>query len=128
LNGRLRAPAGTEIPDRLAATGTKPKLASRKAREPRCGHTRNRPAAQVLTDVVTSGAWKVQLCLTNKHPRARSLANLKRYPKGETGNRSGRTKDLRKFGDIIMKVAQQMARRGGGWRNDRDAHQDLQVP
>src|ERR1700674_5135359 len=46
--------------------------------------------------------------------RARSLANLKRYPKGETGNRSGRTKDLRKFGDIIMKVAQQMARRGGG--------------
>ena len=79
--------------------------------------------------------------------RARSLANLKRYPKGETGNRSGRTKDLRKFGDIIMKefyrtvvasmggktvkktqgeiVAQQMVRRGGGWRHDRDAHQDL---
>ena len=35
--------------------------------------------------------------------RARSLANLKRYPKGQTGNRSGGPKDLRKFGDILMK-------------------------
>jgi uncharacterized protein DUF5681 len=35
--------------------------------------------------------------------RARSLANLKRYPKGQTGNPSGRTKDLHKFGDILMK-------------------------
>jgi hypothetical protein len=35
--------------------------------------------------------------------RARSLANLKRHPKGQTGNPSGRPKDLRKFGDILMK-------------------------
>ena len=50
------APAGTEI--RIALNlqeRTEPKLGSRKAREPRCGHTRNRAAAQVLTDVVTSG-------------------------------------------------------------------------
>ena len=30
--------------------------------------------------------------------RARSLANLKRYPKGQTGNPSGRPKDLANFG------------------------------
>jgi hypothetical protein len=35
--------------------------------------------------------------------RARSLANLKRNPKGVSGNPSGRPKDLRKFGDILMK-------------------------
>jgi hypothetical protein len=33
----------------------------------------------------------------------RRLANLKRFPKGETGNRSGRTKDLARFGDIHMR-------------------------
>jgi uncharacterized protein DUF5681 len=35
--------------------------------------------------------------------RARSLANLKRNPKGVSGNPSGRPKDLRRFGDILMK-------------------------
>jgi Family of unknown function (DUF5681) len=35
--------------------------------------------------------------------RARSLANLKRYPKGQTGNPSGRPKDLANFGDLLMK-------------------------
>jgi hypothetical protein len=35
--------------------------------------------------------------------RARSLANLKRYPKGETGNPSGRPKDIVNFGTLLMK-------------------------
>ena len=34
---------------------------------------------------------------------ARRLANLKRYPKGETGNRSGRPTDIVRFGDLLMK-------------------------
>jgi hypothetical protein len=34
---------------------------------------------------------------------ARRLANRKRYPKGETGNRSGRPKDIVRFGDPLMK-------------------------
>ena len=34
---------------------------------------------------------------------ARRLANLKRYPKGETGNRSGRPKDIVNFGDLLMR-------------------------
>ena len=47
--------------------------------------------------------------MTDKQPsqpltgRARSLANLKRYPKGQTGNLSGRPKDLANFGDLLMK-------------------------
>jgi Family of unknown function (DUF5681) len=82
--------------------------------------------------------------------RARRLANLKPFVEGQSGNKSGRPKDLGRFGEILMKefygtvvasmggktvkkiqgeiVAQQMVRRGGGWRHDRDAHQDLQVP
>jgi len=34
--------------------------------------------------------------------RARSLANLKPFPKGHCGNRKGRPKDLARFGDILM--------------------------
>jgi hypothetical protein len=76
--------------------------------------------------------------------RARRLANLKPFVEGQSGNKSGRPKDLGRFGEILMKefyrtvvasmggktvkkiqgeiVAQQMVRRGGGWRHDRDAH------
>jgi hypothetical protein len=35
--------------------------------------------------------------------RARSLANLKRNPKGKSPNLGGKPKDLAKFGDILMK-------------------------
>jgi hypothetical protein len=35
--------------------------------------------------------------------RARSLANLKPFKKGESGNKSGRPKDLVNFGDLLMK-------------------------
>ena len=82
--------------------------------------------------------------------RARSRANLKPFVEGQSGNKSGHPKDRGRFREILMKefyrtvvasmggktvkktqgeiVAQQMVRRGGGWRHDRDAHQDLQVP
>jgi hypothetical protein len=35
--------------------------------------------------------------------RARRLANLKPWKKGQSGNKSGRPKDLANFGDILMK-------------------------
>jgi hypothetical protein len=35
--------------------------------------------------------------------KAKRLANLKPYVKGQSGNKSGRPKDLAKFGDILMK-------------------------
>ena len=79
--------------------------------------------------------------------RARSLANLKPFVEGQPGNKSGRPWDRGRFGELLMKefcriavasmggktvkktqgeiVAQQMGGRGGGWRHDGDAHQDL---
>ena len=70
--------------------------------------------------------------------RARSRANLKPFVEGRSANKSGRPKDRGRFGEILMKefyrtviasmggktvkktqgeiVAQQMVRRGGGWR------------
>jgi Family of unknown function (DUF5681) len=35
--------------------------------------------------------------------RAKGYANLKPWPKGVSGNKSGRPKNLAKFGDILMK-------------------------
>ena len=35
--------------------------------------------------------------------KARRLANLKPWKKGETGNKSGRPKDIVNFGDLLMK-------------------------
>jgi hypothetical protein len=35
--------------------------------------------------------------------KARSLANLKHFPKGKSPNPGGKPKDLAKFGNILMK-------------------------
>jgi len=35
--------------------------------------------------------------------KARHLANLKPYVKGQSGNKSGRPKDLANFGELLMK-------------------------
>jgi hypothetical protein len=61
-------------------------------------------AHRCFTDGIEEG------CIVSDQPSdkpltglARSLANLKRYPKGQTGNPSGRTKELARFGDILMR-------------------------
>ena len=35
--------------------------------------------------------------------KAKRLANLKPYVKGQSGNKAGRPKNLAKFGDLLMK-------------------------
>ena len=56
---------------------------------------------------------------------ARRLANLKRYPKGKTGNRSGRPKDIVNFGDILMReFSKTVPANLGGKTHDIDPQAD----
>ena len=56
--------------------------------------------------------------------RARSLANLKRFKKGESGNKSGRPKGFVNFGDLLMKFYKIVPANLGGKTHDIDLQAD----